>query len=237
MPNIEINLSRCKCRGKEWSSEDVAKGLQDWLICIEMFCAAIVHTFVFPHTDYMEPLGIMNQRQNSTPNIGSRRLGRKGRLNRINRGLDDRSMCSKSSGETDNLIMGSGFDIELGDIAVVPAFNNGGCSTVDETSDKESTCSSANIGGGETQPARHERQGFVRALLDSTVPRDVLDESVGIFKGKYNDEKKTLLHHAATSDEYDLFSKSSKRRKVKLGRKTKVKEGGASVPDSVLLSD
>ena len=232
--------------GKEWSSEDVAKGLQDWLICIEMFCAAIVHTFVFPHTDYMEPLGIMNQRQNSTPNIGSRRLGRKGRLNRINRGLDDRSMCSKSSGETDNLIMGSGFDIELGDTAVVSAFNNGGggCSTVDEMSDKESTCSSANIGGGETQPARHERQGFVRALLDSTVPRDVLDESVGIFKGKYNDEKKTLLHHAATSDEYDLFSKSSKRRKKvgsKLGtiasRKTKAKEGGASVPDSVLLND
>jgi len=225
--------------GKEWSSEDVAKGLQDWLICIEMFCAAIVHTFVFPHTDYMEPLGIMNQRQNSTPNIGSRRLGRKGRLNRVHRGLDDRSMCSKSSGETDNLILGSGFDIELGDTAAVPAFNNGGggCSTVDEMSDKESTCSSANIGSGEMQPARHERQGFVRALLDSTVPRDVLDESVGIFKGKYNDEKKTLLHHAATSDEYDLFSKSSKRRKVKLGRKTKVKEGGASVPDSVLLSD
>ncbi|EED94496.1 predicted protein, partial [Thalassiosira pseudonana CCMP1335] len=38
--------------GREWTAEAVAKGLQDYLICIEMFVAAIVHTFVFPHTDY-----------------------------------------------------------------------------------------------------------------------------------------------------------------------------------------
>jgi hypothetical protein len=39
----------------EWSSEDVAKGLQDYLICIEMFVAASVHLFVFPHTEYDDP--------------------------------------------------------------------------------------------------------------------------------------------------------------------------------------
>eukprot|EP00985_Skeletonema_marinoi_P034277 scaffold43601_cov226-Skeletonema_marinoi.AAC.1 len=43
---------------REWTSEAVAKGMQDWLICIEMFVAAIVHTFVFPHTDYLEPLNL-----------------------------------------------------------------------------------------------------------------------------------------------------------------------------------
>eukprot|EP00957_Ditylum_brightwellii_P200928 15316239-Ditylum_brightwellii.AAC.1 len=40
----------------ELTSEDVAKGLQDYLICIEMFVGAIVHTFVFPHTDYLVPI-------------------------------------------------------------------------------------------------------------------------------------------------------------------------------------
>jgi len=35
-----------------WSSEDVAKGIQDYLICIEMFIGAIVHQYVFHYTDY-----------------------------------------------------------------------------------------------------------------------------------------------------------------------------------------
>ena len=37
---------------KNWDSEDVAKGIQDYCICIEMFVAAIVHSFVFPHSEY-----------------------------------------------------------------------------------------------------------------------------------------------------------------------------------------
>jgi hypothetical protein len=37
---------------KNWNSEDVAKGIQDYLICIEMFIAAIVHSVVFPHSEY-----------------------------------------------------------------------------------------------------------------------------------------------------------------------------------------
>ena len=64
-------------------------------------------------------------------------------------------------------------------------------------------------------PQQHPTQpkGFVHAFLDSTLPKDVLDESVGYLRGNMAVEKKTLLSHAATSDEYDLFSKSSSRRK------------------------
>jgi len=215
--------------GREWTSEAVAKGLQDWLICIEMFCAAIVHTFVFPHTDYLEPLGIVKQRAGNQMTNGVRRLGRKGRHG-YRRG-DDKSACSKSSGEAE---LGCGFDLELGPgDSLVAHQGDNGCSTVDE-SDKESTGSGVTNG----ENPRHERQGFVRALLDSTVPRDVLDESVGIFKGDFNVEKKTLLHHATTSDEYDLFSKSSKRRKAKFRTKERMTPASsAGVPDSVLLND
>ncbi|KAL7554588.1 hypothetical protein ACHAWF_018071 [Thalassiosira exigua] len=216
--------------GREWTSEAVAKGLQDWLICIEMFCFAIVHTFVFPHTDYLEPLGIVEQRAGSHLSNGVRRLGRRGRYG--HRRGDDKSASSKSSGEAE---VTGGFDLELGETTTAGGNNSqsisGRCSTVDE-SDKESTGS----GVTSAENPKHERQGFVRALLDSTLPRDVLDESVGIFKGDFNVEKKTLLHHAATSDEYDLFSKSSKRRKAKLrptpGRK-KTNKSSPAVPDSI----
>ena len=216
--------------GREWTSEAVAKGLQDWLICIEMFCAAIVHMFVFPHTDYLEPLGIVEQRAGMTSS-GVRRLGRKGRHG-YRRGDDKSSASSKGSGDAE------GFDLELGPSEIPlgghsSQLSDGGCSTVEE-SDKES------IGSNGVTP-RQQRQGFVSALLDSTLPRDVLDESVGIFRGDFNVEKKTLLHHATTSDEYDLFSKSSKRRKVKLrtpgvvvpGRKGKEGDKPAGVPDSI----
>jgi len=234
--------------GREWTSEAVAKGLQDWLICIEMFCAALVHTFVFPHTDYLEPLGIVEQRAGHQMTSGVRRLGRKGRMG-YRKGDDKSSACSKSSGEAE---VGGGFDLELGpgdpsSMAIQGGpglqFNNEGCSTVEE-SDKENTGSGVTNG----ENPRHKRQGFVSALLNSTLPSDVLDQSVGIFKGEFNVEKKTLLHHAATSDEYDLFSQSSKRRKAKFRttqgvvatpRKSKENEAHApaGVPDSVHLSE
>ena len=51
------------------------------------------------------------------------------------------------------------------------------------------------------------KTGFVKALLDSAIPQDLRDNTVGIIKGDYVVEKKTLLHHAATSDTYDLFSR------------------------------
>jgi hypothetical protein len=36
----------------EWSSAEIAKGIQNYIICIEMFLAAVVHTIVFPHSEY-----------------------------------------------------------------------------------------------------------------------------------------------------------------------------------------
>ena len=34
---------------------DIAAGLQDFLICIEMFIAALAHAYAFPPKDYMDP--------------------------------------------------------------------------------------------------------------------------------------------------------------------------------------
>jgi hypothetical protein len=65
----------------EWTAEDVAKGLQDYLICIEMFLAAIVHTFVFPHSDYTpQAVEARARALNQTPqgkHWNNKRLGRK----------------------------------------------------------------------------------------------------------------------------------------------------------------
>jgi len=206
--------------GKEWTSEAVAKGMQDWLICIEMFVAAIVHTFVFPHTDYLEPLNLVNRGGRNHLAGAARRVGRRGRFNR--RGDDSRSACSKNSGGAEPF---ETLDVETG-VVRVSSQDNVAFSTVYE-SDTESAMSG--------DVPRHQRQGFVRALIDSTLPRDVLDESGRIFKGEFNVEKKSLLHHAVTSDEYDLFAKSSNRRGAK-SRKTRSNETSIEeVPNSISM--
>lgn len=38
-----------------YTATDVAEGLQDFLICIEMFLAALAHAYAFPPRDYMDP--------------------------------------------------------------------------------------------------------------------------------------------------------------------------------------
>jgi hypothetical protein len=68
------------------------------------------------------------------------------------------------------------------------------------------------------------KKNFVSALLDATIPQDLRDNTVGIIKGDYVVEKKTLLHHAATSDSYDLFSRFPRR-------KMKAKAGGYQKAD------
>lgn len=216
--------------GKEWTSEAVAKGLQDYLICIEMFVAAIVHTFVFPHTDYLEPLQMNPQGRHHMVN---KRLGRRGRLGR-HRHKDDKSACSKSSGGLDP-IESLAHDVEIGSVDSGSVslgarrsseINNARCSTVEE-SDQESAASSSH---GMASP-RRQRQGFVRALLDSTLPSDVFGETVGMVKGDFHVEKKTLLHHATTSDEYDLFS--SKRRRMLTTKKHAAKND--EIPNTITM--
>jgi hypothetical protein len=63
----------------DYTPEDVAKGMQDYLICIEMFVAAIVHTFVFPHNEYSpEAVEARARALNQRPNkYWNKRLGRK----------------------------------------------------------------------------------------------------------------------------------------------------------------
>ena len=203
---------------REWTSEAVAKGMQDWLICIEMFVAAIVHTFVFPHTDYLEPLNLVNQGGGHHLAGAARRVGRRGRFNRRS---DDKSACSKNSGGAEPF---ETLDVESGMVRV-SSKDKVKFSTVYE-SDTESAMSG--------DIPRHQRQGFVRALIDSTLPRDVLDESGRIFKGEFNVEKKSLLHHAVTSDEYDLFAKSTNRRGAK-SRKARSNDTSEEVPNSISL--
>ena len=72
-------------------------------------------------------------------------------------------------------------------------------------------------------PPPPPKTGFVKALIDSTIPRDFIDQSVGIVKGEYMVEKKSLLNHAATSDQYDLFS-SSRRFLTKAAKQLEGKE-------------
>lgn len=40
-----------------WSGDDVASGLQDYLVCVEMFCFAIAHAHTFTHLEYLPAHG------------------------------------------------------------------------------------------------------------------------------------------------------------------------------------
>jgi hypothetical protein len=75
----------------KWDKEDVANGLQDYLICVEMFCFAIAHSFTFTHKEYMPSSGeVLGSAFGSTPgrsrNRNRNRADRKGRGKRGRRG-------------------------------------------------------------------------------------------------------------------------------------------------------
>mmetsp|Transcript_20101 Transcript_20101/g.57014 ORF Transcript_20101/g.57014 Transcript_20101/m.57014 type:complete len:666 (+) Transcript_20101:454-2451(+) len=291
----------------EWTSEDVAKGLQDYLICIEMFIAAIVHTFVFPHLDYsVEAVEARTRALNQTPHKHwNKRLGRKwkdwdnksgyslGTLSnysephhqqqqqqqhhlrqynqqhvlpllssperRAGQGheeeleMSNRYRCD-SIGE-DNYLMehpmdrlhdsqakgnsssnanilpttdGSAANDLESDFSGAEEFVSLASSTnhafddvgYEDDDDAYSDGSSDSRDGDDDDDADDiplmpstQKPNFVRALLDSTIPQDLRDNTVGIIKGDYIVERKTLLHHAATSDSYDLFSRVNTPRR------------------------
>jgi hypothetical protein len=250
----------------EYSPEEVAKAMQDYLICIEMFVAAIVHTFVFPHSEYSpEAVEARARALNQKPNKNwNKRLGRKWKdwdnksswsnttrssresgadielptmyrdhpkswqkqqINRYEQPLRSR----KDSGDEDDLMRDPLDRMNVSDVEHQPLLLEG---------DDESESSSYTEGEGDDEDADDadfenddddsqrrpgqiqspiRKKNFVSALLDSTIPQDLRDNTVGIIKGDYVVEKKTLLHHAATSDSYDLFSRFPKR-KISLGR-------------------
>jgi len=220
--------SSCK-----WSAEDVAKGLQDYLICIEMFLAAILHTFVFPHTDYIHAKlmkrGAVNEGYRRHVGLGRNRRKR----HKLALGGDDRSLSSTplTDGESvaDTITSDKWKEKEV----EMTTFN-----TESPQEDEASIGSFLSTEGeddlDDTANVKQGKTGFVRAFLDSTVPRDVIDNSVGIVTGEYRVEKKTLLHHAATSDEYDLFSNRRRTQRQKPQQLKNIEEGDKQKEDEDL---
>lgn len=74
-----------------WGSEDVAKGIQDYLICIEMFIGAVVHQFVFHHGDYQ------GWKEHHHYNVGKRRKVGGGRKKKRGGRRRRGSMCANRS--------------------------------------------------------------------------------------------------------------------------------------------
>lgn len=173
-----------------WSTEEVARGLQAYLICIEMFIAAVLHIFIFPHTDYLKPLAI------STPSEGLRHF--KGR--RVGRRFNNRRMQQGGLKDDSSKASDAALSCDLDSIDKSPmkkAHPNESNSNDNSVDSKYSL----------TPEDKQQRKGFVHALIDSTLPRDVMDNTVGIARGDFRVEKKTLLYHAAASDQYSLFAK------------------------------
>jgi len=279
---------------QDWSSEDVAKGLQDYLICIEMFIIAIVHSFVFPHSEYSpQAVEARARALNLAPMTKwqKKRLGRSKYSNYLFFRSDD-STATPSLGtdvETELVSLTSESEVTGWTSANTthfftnespqntstvgrtrpadeedPLANHGGSAngaagegvesddalapttgrrldpavvTEQEDEDDEEEedeeleeligdDDSGDEGGsnlisngsldeddermalvaGDTSVASSQKPGFMRAFLESAIPTDMVDSTVGIVKGDYNVERKTLLNHATASDQYDLFS-------------------------------
>jgi hypothetical protein len=264
---------------QEWSPEDVAKGIQDYLICMEMFVIAVVHTFIFPHSEYA-PQAVQARARalNQTPMVKGwhkKRLGRSKYYhhhyygnNSANTGPHQNHNSSDGSrnsslNDLEMVTLDSGSATETWDDlprSISPDLldDHDGSSTIrsraswdqddeflrplepvqdnddeddddedgeddddmedDDEDDDEMDDEDDEDDDGDYDEAQYairtanssnsniNRPGFVRALLDSAIPRDLRDNTVGIVKGDYTVERKTLLHHATTSDQYDLFT-------------------------------
>ena len=245
-----------------WSKEDVAKAIQDYLICVEMFVAAVVHSFVFPHTEY-SPQAVeartrsLHNNNNSAYTDATTAMYRKRLLGRKHNPMfslwkdDDYSGSGATGIElqslNDNLSTDSRHSHEEfqehevweerqqpkkkhyydDDSFQMHHHNTSGNNVVDpilEEDDDDHTAddplynssthfsrsdySSSHTNEDHLQNSNNpNRPGFVRALLDTAIPADLHANTVGIVKGDYIVERKTLLQHASTSDNYDLFGR------------------------------
>lgn len=52
---VQLGIIRSSSEFSTFTAEDIAQGLQNFLICIEMFLAALAHAYAFPPRDYMDP--------------------------------------------------------------------------------------------------------------------------------------------------------------------------------------
>jgi len=258
----------------EYSPEDVSKALQDYLICIEMFVFAIVHIFVFPHSEYSpEAVEARARALNQMPNKHwNKRLGRKWKEFDNKSAWSGTTNTSRDSAEIELLPISNVKDhrdcqqqttqysigpdtnqahsitrknsIDEDDLRIHPMDNFDETEMehhpllLEEEDDSFDESSIYSDDGSENEIDRYpeftegdEEQGthsssrsavrkknFVSALLDSTIPQDLRDNTVGIIKGDYVVERKTLLHHAATSDSYDLFSRVPRHKEESHGK-------------------
>lgn len=232
----------------EYSPEDVAKALQDYLICIEMFLFAIVHIFVFPHSEYApEEVEARARALNQMPNKHwNKRLGRKWKeydnksnwsgttTSRESAEIELYSMNNNNSNnmqeddddlrvhpmdkldeeETEHYPLLIGHDE---DENIVEDEDDDDDEEMfyddDEDDDDDEYIDDFEDEDGPSHPRTAVRKkNFFSALLDSTIPQDLRDNTVGIIKGEYVVERKTLLHHAATSDSYDLLSRVHRQK-------------------------
>jgi hypothetical protein len=279
------HMTREPPQKQEWTPEDVAKGMQDYLVCVEMFAFAIIHIFVFSYTEY-DPQAVEARHRSlmQQPHKDwNKRLGRKWKewdnksaWSGTTRSSQDWnslpkatypgfSLASTGTLEDDDLLhhpldrlderskSGEGADgdddVEDGMRERTPllatnhdddgdhdnqegrshgslesiessVLNDESSYSVDsseaiEVLDEECPSPAADtaVTSSWTPGPSAPKTGFVKALWDSAIPQDLRDNTVGIIKGDYVVEKKTLLHHAATSDSYDLFSRFNKPRR------------------------
>jgi len=281
-----------------WTKEIVAKAMQDYLICIEMFLAAIAHIFVFPHSEYTPQA--VEARTRALSHLSNhptkwqhkkKRLGRKyfwkddgsksSNTNDNHLGLTEMELATYDSGTSahtaegvwndgsammtdsaapatvpimtgtaaargnrspsrsrtssldsdDSLLKSPSWEMEdsimrptgvgaiaeededvLDDVYLAEA---GGAASASGDSAGDSDDDDHGADSDDADTVTSQNPGFVRALIDSAIPFDLRDNAVGIVKGNYRIEKKTLLHHAATSDQYDIFSHRRKPFKRK----------------------
>jgi len=195
----------------DWTPEDVAKGLQDYLICIEMLIASFVHIAVFPHKDYLpHAVKARNAQHEQMMQLLQRRRVQVGRLHHQQQQqqntttaneLSDVSSPQRQSSLTaqrqQQLVLAEEFDVNdhISEGALIAAMH----AKEDFLRAQKDTSQIGNL---------------VEAFLDSTaaIPSDLIENSAGIIRGEYNQGnakfKQTLLHHAATSDSHDLFTAS-----------------------------
>lgn len=231
--------------GIEFSEEEVAKMIQAFLICLEMFGSAIMHYFIFPHTEFSD---------NQNAALSSRPLTRHHRLGRHKKHQQHIRHSHSAGTSISSEHSMQGFDLlpsdrEISGKIEMIAVENPNSPSLDHNSTSPSLHvhvdsaalkkhedvpevplvdigSSANLhtrylvksdfksNSGDSDDSKMKKvggaSGFFKALLDSSVPRDVIEDSHGIVKGDYFVEKKTLLHHATASDDYSLFVHGSK---------------------------
>mmetsp|Transcript_21840 Transcript_21840/g.24910 ORF Transcript_21840/g.24910 Transcript_21840/m.24910 type:complete len:805 (+) Transcript_21840:818-3232(+) len=270
----------------KWTSEDVAKGMQDYLICIEMFIASLVHFFVFPHTDYLPQAVQLRSAQHLA--TYTQKFANQRRVGRLHNPVsaygwlyisssnnhhhqDDRSKNSNSAsggggastsypyshtGGGGGLTEEQDYSFELpsveesnknitnmgtavgvvashvmeihpqqqqqlqttSTIRPLPSLPMKSSKPHHDSTREQLVPPPSSIEEGCIIEQQHQQQlpsnkGFLNAFMDATlntaIPRDILQNSAGIIKGDYVVEKKTLLHHATTSDTYDLFSSAT----------------------------